>query len=62
MAQGIVDAASRLHPDRPIVTCIRGTGEIEAVEILEKAGFTPLFNTEEAVREAVKLSRGIDTK
>jgi succinyl-CoA synthetase beta subunit len=36
MAQGIVDAASRLHPDRPIVTCIRGTGEIEAVEILEK--------------------------
>jgi len=62
MAQGIVDAASRLHPDRPIVTCIRGTGEIEAVSILEKAGFTPLFDTEEAVREAVKKSKGMHTK
>jgi len=62
MAQGIVDAASRLHPDRPIVTCIRGTGEIEAVSILEKAGFTPLFDTEEAVRKAVKLSKGIGIK
>lgn len=58
MAQGIVDAAAKLHPDRPIVTCIRGTGEIEAVSILKEAGFNPLFDTEEAVREAVKLSKG----
>ena len=58
MAQGIVDAAARLKPDRPIVTCIRGTGEAEAVKILEGAGLEPLFDTEEAVRVAVHLSKG----
>ena len=62
MAQGIVEAAERLHPDRPIVTCIRGTGEIEAVSILKKAGFDPLFDTEEAVRAAVRLSKGTQKK
>ena len=57
MAQGIVEAAAKLHPDRPIVTCIRGTGETEAISILKDAGFTPLFDTEEAVREAVRISK-----
>ncbi len=55
MAEGIVDAIKRLKPDRPIVACIRGTNEQEAVRILKDAGLNPLFDTEEAVRKAVQL-------
>ncbi len=58
MAEGIVNAMAKLKPDRPIVTCIRGTNEEGAVKILKDAGLTPLFDTEEAVRTAVALSRG----
>jgi len=58
MAEGIVDAINRLKPDRPIVTCIRGTNEIEAVKILKEAGLEPIFDTEEAVRKAVLLAKG----
>jgi succinyl-CoA synthetase beta subunit len=58
MAEGIVAAIRELKPDRPIVTCIRGTNEDGAVKILKDAGLTPLFDTEEAVRRAVALSRG----
>ncbi|MCF7933373.1 MAG: acetate--CoA ligase family protein [Spirochaetia bacterium] len=58
MAEGIVDAINRLHPDRPIVTCIRGTNEEEAVRILRAAGLEPLFDTEEAVRKAVAIAKG----
>lgn len=58
MAEGIAEAIARLKPSCPIVACIRGTGEEKAVEILRAAGLTPLFDTEEAVREAVALSRG----
>lgn len=58
MAEGIVDAIKRLKPDRPIVTCIRGTNEIEAVKMLREAGLEPLFDTEEAVRKAVALANG----
>ena len=57
MAEGIVDAITRLKPDRPIVTCIRGTNEKEAVEILKSAGLEPIFDTEEAVRKAVRISK-----
>jgi len=56
MAQGIVDAIQKLKPNRPIVTCIRGTNEEAAVEILRSAGLTPIFDTEEAVRAAVALA------
>jgi succinyl-CoA synthetase beta subunit len=59
MAEGIVDAIKRLKPDRPIVTCIRGTNEKEAVETLRAAGLEPLFDTEEAVRKAVELAKGV---
>jgi len=58
MATGIVEAIKRLKPNRPIVTCIRGTNEKEAVEILEAAGLVPIFDTEEAVRKAVELAKG----
>lgn len=59
MAEGIVDAMQRLKPDRPIVTCIRGTNEVEAVRILKEAGLEPLFDTEEAVKKAVLLSKEV---
>lgn len=58
MAEGIVDAINRLKPDRPIVTCIRGTNEAEAVKILKNAGLEPLFDTEVAVRKAVSIAKG----
>jgi len=58
MARGIVDAIKELQPDRPIVTCIRGTNEQEAVTILKEAGLEPIFDTEEAVRKAVELAKG----
>ncbi len=58
MAEGIVEAIGRLKPTCPIVTCIRGTGEEKAHEILRGAGLTPLIDTEEAVRSAVVLSKG----
>lgn len=57
MAEGIVDAIEWLKPDRPIVTCIRGTNEEEAVEILKRAGLDPLFDTEEAVRKAADIAK-----
>lgn len=56
MAQGVSEAITDLQPDRPIVVCIRGTNEEEAVKILEKAGLEPLFDTEEAVRKAVAVA------
>lgn len=58
MAEGIIDAIKRLKPDRPIVTCIRGTNEHEATALLEAHGLTPLFDTEEAVKKAVALAKG----
>ncbi len=58
MAQGIVDAIEKLKPNRPIITCIRGTNEQEAVNILESAGLKPLFDTEEAVLLAVSMAKG----
>jgi len=57
MAEGIVDAIRRLRPNRPIVACIRGTNEEEAVKTLKEAGLDPLYDTEEAVRKAVELCR-----
>jgi succinyl-CoA synthetase beta subunit len=56
MAEGVVDAIARLKPDRPIVVCIRGTNEEEAVKTLKAAGLDPLYDTEEAVRRAVALA------
>lgn len=57
MADGIVAAIKKLKPDRPIVTCIRGTNEIEATKTLKAAGLECLFDTEEAVARAVAISR-----
>lgn len=58
MAEGIVEAITKLKPDRPIVTCIRGTNEQKAVELLKNAGLHPLFDTEEAVKIACQIAKG----
>jgi len=58
MANGIVAAIEKLHPDRPIVTCIRGTNEIEATRTLKEAGLECLYDTEEAVARAVEIAQG----
>mgnify|MGYP000887631302 CR=1 FL=1 len=57
MADGIVAAIKKLQPDRPIVTCIRGTNEIEATKTLKAAGLECLYETEDAVARAVEISR-----
>ena len=58
MAEGVVAAIENLQPDRPIVTCIRGTNEAEADKTLRAAGLEPLYDTEEAVRRAVAVGGG----
>lgn len=58
MADGIVAAIKKLQPDRPIVTCIRGTNEIEATKTLKAAGLECLTDTEEAVARAVAIAEG----
>lgn len=58
MAEGVVEAIRDLRPDRPIVACIRGTNEEEAVKTLRGAGLEPLFDTEDAVRKAVAIAAG----
>jgi succinyl-CoA synthetase beta subunit len=58
MAEGLVNAMKELRPTMPIVPCIRGTNEEEAVKTLRAAGLEPLFDTEEAVRKAVAIAAG----
>jgi len=58
MAQGLVDAIAAHKPSMPIVPCIRGTNEEEAVRILTAAGLEPLFDTELAVQKAVDIAAG----
>jgi succinyl-CoA synthetase beta subunit len=58
MAEGIVEAINKLKPDRPIVTCIRGTNEQRAVELLQSAGLEPMFDTELAVKKACEIAKG----
>lgn len=58
MAEGIAEAIKQHKPQVPIITCIRGTNEEKAVEILKAAGLDPLFETEEAVQKAVDICKG----
>lgn len=55
IAEGVVNASAKLHPDRPIITCIRGTNEEEAGRMLHEAGFPCFSDTEEAIRYAIAL-------
>ena len=58
MAAGLVEAIEALRPDRPIVTCIRGTNEEGADVTLRAAGLEPLYDTEEAVARAIAIANG----
>lgn len=59
MAQGIIEAIEKLKPTRKIITCIRGTNEQAAIDMLEAAGLEPILDTEEAVRVAVRYTREV---
>lgn len=58
IAKGLADAVARFKPSIPIVTCIRGTNEEEAFEIIRGLGLTPLSETEDAVQRAVDIAAG----
>ena len=58
MAEGIKSAIETLKPSVPVITCIRGTNEEAAAEILRSCGLNPLYDTEEAVALAVKIAGG----
>jgi succinyl-CoA synthetase beta subunit len=58
IARGLADAVARFRPSIPIVTCIRGTNEEEAFQIIRDLGLTPLSETEEAVQRAVDIAAG----
>lgn len=62
IADGVVNACAKLHPDRPLITCIRGTNEEKAQETLRAAGIECLTDTEEAVRRAVAYAREAKNK
>jgi succinyl-CoA synthetase beta subunit len=56
IAEGVVSACARLNPDRPLVTCIRGTNEEAANEMLRAAGLECFSDTELAVSRAIELA------
>jgi succinyl-CoA synthetase beta subunit len=58
IAKGLADAVEKFKPSIPIVTCIRGTNEEEAFQIIRGLGLTPLSETEEAVQRAVDIAAG----
>jgi len=58
VANGIVEATSRIDIDLPIAIRLTGTNEKEAVEILKQAGFPAMTDMEEVVKAAVSLSHG----
>ena len=56
MAEGIKAAIETLKPAVPVITCIRGTNEEAAAEILRSCGLNSLYDTEDAVAQAVKIA------
>lgn len=59
IANGVVESCNSLKLDRPLVACVRGTNEEEAVKTLQSAGIVCFSDTEEAVQYAVDLCRGM---
>jgi succinyl-CoA synthetase beta subunit len=59
MAQGVVSAWEELKPDIPVFFTIHGTGEDEAVALVEnRLGITPYNLMDDAVKAAVAASQG----
>ncbi|MFW6085135.1 MAG: ADP-forming succinate--CoA ligase subunit beta [Gemmatimonadota bacterium] len=58
VANGIVEATSRIDIDIPIAIRLTGTNEDEAVEILTEHGFNAMTDMDDVVERAVGLARG----
>jgi succinyl-CoA synthetase beta subunit len=58
VANGIVEATKRIDIKIPIAIRLTGTNEKEAIEILEKNGFTAMTDMDEVVERAVALAGG----
>jgi len=56
VAKGIVDATSQIELRVPMTIRLTGTNEDEAVQILEKAGFSAMTDMDAAVQKAVQLA------
>ena len=58
VANGIVEATSRIDIDIPIAIRLTGTNEDEAVKILEENGFNAMTDMDAVVQRAVALAAG----
>ncbi|MEM7669808.1 MAG: ATP-grasp domain-containing protein [Pseudomonadota bacterium] len=59
MAGGVVEAWKELQPDIPVFFTIHGTGEDEAIALVERElGITPFDLMDDAVQAAVTAARG----
>jgi succinyl-CoA synthetase beta subunit len=59
VANGIVEATRRIDIEVPLVIRLTGTNEEEALEILEKAGFSASTSMDDVVKKAVQLANGM---
>jgi succinyl-CoA synthetase beta subunit len=58
VANGIVEATSRIQIEQPIVIRLTGTNEEVALKILKKAGFEAYTSMDAVVEKAVELAKG----
>ena len=57
VANGIVEATKQIDLSHPITIRLTGTNEKQAVEILERAGFSAMTDMDKAVQKAVELAK-----
>ena len=57
VANGIVEATKRIEIKVPLVIRLTGTNDKQAIQILEKAGFSATTSMDEVVQKAVELAR-----
>ncbi|MEX0979538.1 MAG: ADP-forming succinate--CoA ligase subunit beta [Gemmatimonadota bacterium] len=58
VANGIVEATRRIDIKPPITIRLTGTNEVEALQILEDAGFVAATSMDAVVEKAVELAKG----
>jgi succinyl-CoA synthetase beta subunit len=56
VANGIVEATKRIKIEVPLVIRLTGTNDKQAIQILEKAGFSATTSMDEVVQKAVELA------
>src|SRR5688572_690910 len=57
VANGIVEATKRIEIKVPLVIRLMGTNDKQAIQILEKAGFSATTSMDDVVQKAVELAR-----